>query len=134
MIGNPICHCLIVGNLYPSACVASWSSPVNVFVAGTKVTVLILPRDAFGNNITSTSVEITAYNFTISAFYENGTMASNLSIVYTGWKKLGYFSIDFIATIAGSLLLHVEGGNQSLNGCPLPFKVNPGDLFLLQLF
>ncbi|KAJ6991351.1 hypothetical protein NC653_019521 [Populus alba x Populus x berolinensis] len=35
-------------------------------------------------------------------------------------------SSEFIATKSGNLMLHVEGGNQTLNGCPLLYKVNPG--------
>ncbi|CAL5377178.1 unnamed protein product [Camellia sinensis] len=37
---------------------------------------------------------------------------------------VGYLSFEFTAASAGTLLLHVEDKNQSLNGSPLPFKVN----------
>ena len=46
--------------------------------------------------------------------------------------RLGFYGIYRIFHCgAGSLLLHVEGENQTLNGSPLPFKVNPGDALQL---
>ncbi|KAK9288766.1 hypothetical protein L1049_017230 [Liquidambar formosana] len=119
---------VIPGRVYPSACVASWMGIVNEFVAGTKATVVIHPKDAFGNNISSTSKEENLHIFTVSAFFANGSMASLLNVTYMGWNKLGYVSFEFIAATSGSLLLHIGGGNQTLNGSPLPFKVTPGQL------
>lgn len=118
---------MIEGHIYPSVCIASWMSHVNEFVAGTRVTVLILPRDAFGNNISSSSDEPNAFNFLVSANNETGSVAALLNVTNTGWNNFGYISIEFTLATAGSLLLHVEGENQTLNGSPLPFKVNPGD-------
>lgn len=118
---------MIEGHLYPSVCVASWMSPINEFVAGTRVTVLILPRDAFGNNISSSSDDPNSSNFIVSASNATGSVANLLNITNMGWNKFGYISIELNVATAGSLLLHVEGENQALNGSPLPFKVNPGD-------
>ena len=106
-------------------------SPINEFVAGTRVTVLILPRDAFGNNISSSSVMPNSSNYTVSASNATGSVANLLNITNMGWDKLGYISIEFTVATAGSLLLHIEGENQTLNGSPLPFKVNPGDVLQL---
>ncbi|OVA13441.1 Filamin/ABP280 repeat-like [Macleaya cordata] len=117
---------VLAGRMYPSVCVASWRGLVNEFVAGTRASVLILPKDAFGNNISSTREEPNSYRFMVSAFYENGTIVSMLNVTYLGWNGFGYVGIEFIASTAGNLLLHIEGGNQTLNGCPLPFKVKPG--------
>lgn len=114
--------------MYPSVSVASWMGLVNEFEAGTRAQVLILPKDAFGNNISSTKKEPDSYNFSLSALYENGSIASSPNCSYTGWNEFGYIIIEFIAVQAGKFLLHVEGGNQTLNGSPLPFKVNPGDI------
>ncbi|KAF8392567.1 hypothetical protein HHK36_022912 [Tetracentron sinense] len=119
---------VLAGRMYPSVCVALWMDIVNEFVAGTKVTVLILPKDAFGNNISSTSEEPNSYEFIVSAFYGNGSIASILNVTYMGWNEFGYVGIEFIASGAGNLLLYVEGENQTLNGSPLPFKVKPGPL------
>lgn len=115
------------GHLYPSVCVVSWMSPANEFVAGTRVTVLILPRDAFGNNISSSSDTLNSSNYIVSASNATGSVANLLNITNMGWDRLGYISIEFIVATAGSLLLHVEGENQTLSGSPLPFKVTPGD-------
>nr|GEZ06067.1 hypothetical protein [Tanacetum cinerariifolium] len=41
------------GEIYEPGCIVSWMDPTDNFVAGTKATVLILPKDAFGNNVTS---------------------------------------------------------------------------------
>ncbi|XP_026453766.1 protein GAMETE EXPRESSED 2-like isoform X1 [Papaver somniferum] len=135
------------GRMHPSVSVASWRGLVNEFVAGTKASVLILPKDAFGNNISSTVEEPNSYRFVVSAFYVNGTFLSFLNVTYLGWNGFGYVGIEFIASTTGNLLLHIEGENQTLNGCPLPFKVKPGsvdisnclakwnyDTYVLQIF
>ncbi|GMP76486.1 hypothetical protein CsSME_00033135 [Camellia sinensis var. sinensis] len=116
------------GKMYPMACVVSWKGEMNEFVAGTKATVLIIPKDAFRNNVSSASEGQSTFNFTVSASYVNGSIASVLNIAFMGWNDVGYLSFEFTAASAGSLLLHVEDKNQSLNGSPLPFKVNPGAL------
>ncbi|CAL5413093.1 unnamed protein product [Camellia sinensis] len=110
------------GKMYPMACVVSWKGEMNEFVAGTKATVLIIPKDAFRNNVSSASEGQSTFNFTVSASYVNGSIASVLNIAFMGWNDVGYLSFEFTAASAGSLLLHVEDKNQSLNGSPLPFK------------
>ncbi|KAM4116440.1 hypothetical protein ACB094_02G050100 [Castanea mollissima] len=119
---------VVPGQMYLSVCVASWMNLINEFEAGTKAIVLILPKDAFGNNISSTSEEPNSHNFTMSALYANGSIASVPNITFMGWNEFGYIVIEFIAVQAGDLLLRVEGDNETLNGSPLPFKVNPGPL------
>ncbi|KAI3966935.1 hypothetical protein MKX01_017586 [Papaver californicum] len=119
---------VLAGRMHPSVSVASWRGLVNEFVAGTKASVLILPKDAFGNNISSTIEEPNSYRFKVSAFYDNGTFFSFLNVTYLGWNGFGYVSFEFIASKTGNLLLHIEGENQALNGCPLPFKVKPGSV------
>nr|TKR98732.1 hypothetical protein D5086_0000200490 [Populus alba] len=114
------------GKIYASACIASWRDLENEFEAGAKATVLIVPRDAFGNNVTSTGQELRPFNFTVSELYENGSIANVPDITHIGWNEFGQIILEFIATKSGNLLLHVEGGNQALNGCPLLYKVNPG--------
>ncbi|KAI3896844.1 hypothetical protein MKX03_028350 [Papaver bracteatum] len=116
------------GRMHPSASVSSWRGLVNEFVAGTKAAVLILPKDAFGNNISSTVEEPNSYRFVVSAFYANGTFLSFLNVTYLSWNGFGYVGIEFTASTTGNLLLHIEGENRTLNGCPLPFKVKPGSV------
>ncbi|XP_057957884.1 protein GAMETE EXPRESSED 2 [Malania oleifera] len=116
------------GQMYPSASVASWKGLVNEFIAGAKATVLILPKDAFGNNISTNSKEPNSSIFEVSAFYGNGSSANMLNVTFLGWNKFGYVSIELKMFTTGTFLLHVVGGNQTLNGSPLPFKVNPGPL------
>lgn len=89
---------------------------------------MIVPRDAFGNNVTSTGQELRPFNFTVSELYENGSIVNVPDITHIGWNEFGQIILEFIATKSGNLLLHVEGGNQTLNGCPLMYKVNPGDV------
>ncbi|KAH9765907.1 protein GAMETE EXPRESSED 2 [Citrus sinensis] len=92
---------------------------------GNKDRIMILPKDAFGNNVTSTSEELSSFNFTVSALYANGS-ALTPNITNMGLNEVGYIIIEFILMKAGNFSLHVEAGNQTLNGSPLPFKVNPG--------
>ncbi|KAJ0035291.1 hypothetical protein Pint_24479 [Pistacia integerrima] len=116
------------GQMYPSVCVASWMGGVNEFEAGTKATLLILPKDAFGNNVSSTSNDSSSFNFTVSVFYANGSFIGMPNVTNMGWNEIGHIIIEFIVSTAGDLSLSVEGGKQTLNGSPLPFKVNPGPL------
>ncbi|PSR92570.1 Protein GAMETE EXPRESSED like [Actinidia chinensis var. chinensis] len=116
------------GKICPTACVGSWMGQINEFVAGTKAIVLILLKDAFGNNVSSDSEGKSTCNFTVSATYVNGSIASVLNVTYRGWHEVGYLSIEFAVVSAGNLFLYVEEKNQNLNGSPLPFKVNPGAL------
>ncbi|KAJ9189231.1 hypothetical protein P3X46_000548, partial [Hevea brasiliensis] len=118
----------VPGKIYPSVCIASWMGFLNEFEAGERATVFIAPRDAFGNNVSSTREELHPYNFTLCALYANGSLANVLNITHIGWNELGFINIEFIVAKAGNLLLHVKGGNQTLNGCPLALKVNPGPL------
>ncbi|KAK4855935.1 hypothetical protein QYF36_012488 [Acer negundo] len=93
-----------------------------------KATILILPNDVFGNNISSTNEEMSAFNFVVSASYENGSVESVKNITYICWNAVGFgfIVIKFVVTTARNLLLNVEGENQTLNGSPLQFEVNPG--------
>ncbi|XAR57061.1 hypothetical protein NMG60_11025073 [Bertholletia excelsa] len=119
------------GKIYPTGCVVAWKGLTNEFVAGTKATVTIIPKDAFGNIVSSAGEVQSDFNFTVYASYINGSIASVINVSYKGWQsrnQVGYLSIDFTAASAGDLLLYVEEKNQSLNGSPLPFKVNPGVL------
>ncbi|KAL5849425.1 hypothetical protein ACOSQ3_007486 [Xanthoceras sorbifolium] len=119
---------VVPGPIHPSVCAVSWMGLINEFEAGEKSTILILPKDAFGNNISSTNEDISTFNFTASAYYANGSIASVPNVTYTGWNEFGFIIIEFDVTTAGNLLLHVEGENQTLNGSPLPFEVNPGPI------
>ncbi|KAG8369910.1 hypothetical protein BUALT_Bualt14G0062500 [Buddleja alternifolia] len=116
------------GRMYPAAGILSWTDGFNEFIAGTKAEILILPKDAFGNNVSSVSEGPTLHNFTLLASTSRGFSASILNINNKGWNPQGYISIEFVAATAGSLLLHVQVENQTLHGSPLPFKVNPGKL------
>ncbi|XP_058067826.1 protein GAMETE EXPRESSED 2 isoform X2 [Magnolia sinica] len=115
------------GKIHESVSIASWMNLVNEFVAGTKANVIILPKDAFGNDVSLTSEESDSCKFMASISYENGSAVS-LDITFKSWNEVGYIGFEFLATISGSFLLHVEGRNQSLNGSPLLFKVRPGPL------
>lgn len=119
---------LIKGDIYPSVCVASWTGPVNKFKAGSKASVLILARDAFGNNISSSpnKEEPIPFNFTLSSSYPNGSIVSDLDVKHTGWIDADYLIIEFLVLKAGNFLLHIQGKNQSLIGSPLPFSVEHG--------
>ncbi|KAJ9536923.1 hypothetical protein OSB04_029656 [Centaurea solstitialis] len=115
------------GPIYPAGGIVSWMDEVNDFVAGTKATVLILPKDAFGNNVTSVSegknVEI---SFEVYATNANGSKIDLLNVSNRGWNGFGYLYIEFIVTTAGSFLAHISHNNQTLIGSPLPFTVDPG--------
>ncbi|XP_059280723.1 protein GAMETE EXPRESSED 2 isoform X1 [Lycium ferocissimum] len=116
------------GNIYPSASVVSWKNGVSEFVAGTKASLTILPKDAFGNNISSASEGLNSYNFTLSISTFNGSVANMLNFTNKGWDISGYLVVEFIVSTAGSFLLNIQGDNQTLRGCPLMFIVNPGSL------
>ncbi|CAA6672225.1 unnamed protein product [Spirodela intermedia] len=114
--------------LYPPASVASWMNLEDEFVAGEKARILILPKDTFGNNISSITEEGSSSTFKLSSSKEDGSAAHLLNFTYTGWDGLGRLGIEFVPITAGSLSLHVVSGNQSLTGSPLSFRVRPGSL------
>ncbi|KAL4273788.1 hypothetical protein GQ457_13G023460 [Hibiscus cannabinus] len=116
------------GPMNPSASVASWLGFWDEFEAGSRAPVLVRPKDAFGNNVTSTDVEPSSYNFSATTLHENGSVASLLNITSMAWNEFGYIIMEFVSVIAGNFLLNIQGANKTLNGSPLPFKVNPGPL------
>nr|XP_027120821.1 protein GAMETE EXPRESSED 2-like [Coffea arabica] len=116
------------GKMYLAAGIVLWMDGANEFVAGTKATILILPKDAFGNNVSSISKGSESYSFWLSATSLDGSAADVLNITDKGWNQLGYLSIEFVVASSGNLLLHVREKNQTLTGSPLPFKVKTGTL------
>ncbi|XP_068649169.1 protein GAMETE EXPRESSED 2 [Aristolochia californica] len=117
------------GDIYPAVCFASWRNLESEFEAGRKARALVLAKDAFGNNISSTSDDISSFKFmAVYATYVNGSILSELQVTYIGWDEFGYIAVEFLAATAGPFFLHLEGKNQTLNGSPLPFKVTPGPL------
>ncbi|CAA7409383.1 unnamed protein product [Spirodela intermedia] len=121
-------YTVTTGALYPPASVASWMNLEDEFVAGEKARILILPKDTFGNNISSITEEGSSSTFKLSSSKEDGSAAHLLNFTYTGWDGLGRLGIEFVPITAGSLSLHVVSGNQSLTGSPLSFRVRPGSL------
>ncbi|KAL1548471.1 protein GAMETE EXPRESSED 2 [Salvia divinorum] len=116
------------GKMYPAAGILSWGDGADEFVAGLRAQVFILPRDAFGNKVTSTSEGSGLYTFSLSATTLDGIPATLLDTSFKGWNQQQQLCLEFIAVTAGSLLLHVEIENQTLHGSPLPFTVHPGKL------
>ena len=115
--------------MYPSVSVAAWKGLKNEFEAGDKATIMILVRDAFGNNISKTTDVTYLPDYNLSVLHENGSIANLPNITNIGWNEFDYIIIEFIVTKAGNFSLRVEGANQTLNGSPLPLKVNPGCMF-----
>ncbi|KAI0514236.1 hypothetical protein KFK09_010271 [Dendrobium nobile] len=125
VIDSSLHFSVTAGLMYPSACLPFWMDSSEESVAGTKTYLLIYPKDAFGNNISSVDMPMSDH-FTLSASYPNGSTAEIFNFFSSSWNELGYFFIEFIPTIAGKLMLHVYGDNQTLNGSPLPFTVISG--------
>lgn len=106
---------------------------MNEFDAGTGATLQILPKDAFGNNVSSTTEPLDLYNFALSTLLENGSVAISPNVTYMGQNEFGYIIIEFVASAAGKFLLQVLGRGANLDGSPLPFQVNPGIKLILGL-
>ncbi|CAI9089753.1 OLC1v1024385C1 [Oldenlandia corymbosa var. corymbosa] len=119
---------VIPGKMYPGAGIVSWMGGVNEFVAGDIATILILPRDAFGNNISSEAEKTNFDDFSVSSTTLNGSVVSTLNIKDKGWTNFGYLRFEFVVATSGNLLLQVQVQNQSLIGVPMPFRVIPGAL------
>ncbi|KAJ0602889.1 putative immunoglobulin-like protein [Helianthus annuus] len=113
------------GPIYEPGGVVSWMGEVNDFVAGSKATVLLLPKDAFGNNVTNASEGQNIHNFDIYATTLNGSNINLLDISNKGWNEFGYVCIEFVVVTAGHLSVHVKHKNDSLIGSPLPLTVHP---------
>ncbi|KAJ0960858.1 hypothetical protein J5N97_001263 [Dioscorea zingiberensis] len=122
-------HLVYEGNLYPSTCVAHLRNFGNEFVAGTKAHVLILPKDAFGNNISLRADPPSKdYFMSISTLQKMGLFHILQDIQYNGRNELGYIVVEFTPTTAGRLLLFVYGAtNLSVPVGDLSFQeVEPG--------
>ncbi|XP_052620731.1 protein GAMETE EXPRESSED 2 isoform X1 [Lactuca sativa] len=113
--------------IYKPAGTVSWRGEGNHFVAGTTAKIMVLPKDAFGNNATRKS-EGSNVIFDIYATTEEGEDATVLDVSQNGWNTFGGLSTNFIAATSGNLLLHVKDKNQHLIGSPLTFMVDPGPL------
>ncbi|XP_078150864.1 gamete expressed 2 [Carex rostrata] len=113
------------GHIYPSGCTASWMG-YNEVLAGTKASILILPSDAFGNNLEKEAVGPSDQYFNLSVSYENGSSVRLADFKFQGWNDEGYISLDFILTVSGNFLVHVLGDNRELRNSPLPLAVKPG--------
>lgn len=103
----------------------------NEFEAGSIARLDILPKDAFGNNVTSSSGDPSWNNFTLLALLANGSVASPPNITRVAWNEHGYIGVEFLVFDAGHFVLLVQGGNQTLSGSPLHFSVNPGGSFII---
>ncbi|CAH8390453.1 unnamed protein product [Eruca vesicaria subsp. sativa] len=114
------------GLMHPSVSVVSWMGLNNVFEAGMNASILILPMDAFGNNISFSGkeMEMELQGFSLSLLYENGSFATIFNTTHIRWMESGYISIEFVLVTAGKFLLLVEKESQRLNGVPLPLEVN----------
>ncbi|KAL8263712.1 hypothetical protein R6Q59_021842 [Mikania micrantha] len=128
-IMDPSMHYYVIpGPIYEPGGIVSWMGQMNNFVVGSKATVLILPKDAFGNNVTKPSSGNRNFNFEVSATNSNGSNVNLLDVSYKGWNEFGYVYIEFVTVTAGHLLVHIKHKNNSLIGSPLPLTVHPGAL------
>ncbi|XP_056845476.1 protein GAMETE EXPRESSED 2 [Raphanus sativus] len=116
------------GLMHPSVCAVSWMGLNNVFEAGMNASILILPMDAFGNNISFSGKEMDLQGFSLSLLDENGSFATIFNTTHIRWMESGYISIEFVLVTAGKFSLLVEKESQTLNGVPLPLEVNSGPL------
>lgn len=103
----------------------------NVFEAGMNASILILPKDAFGNNLSFSGKEMDLQGFSLSLLNENGSSASVLNITHIRWIESGYISIEFVLVTSGKFLLLAERETQTLDGVTLPLQVNSGDWVLV---
>lgn len=78
-------------------CVVSWMGLNNVFEAGMNASILIVPIDAFGNNISFSGKEMELHGFSLSLHNENGSFATILNTTHIRWNESGYVSIEFVS-------------------------------------
>ncbi|XP_078445545.1 gamete expressed 2 [Wolffia australiana] len=128
VVASPLPYSVTPGIIYPPACFASWMSPENELTAGEKARVLILAKDAFGNNVFNVTEEKGSSLFKISSFLNDGSASVLQNITFRGWDALGHLEIEFVPVTAGSSLLQILSGNQHLSVSPLPFEVKPGPI------
>ncbi|KAK9059167.1 hypothetical protein SSX86_021786 [Deinandra increscens subsp. villosa] len=125
---NLLSYTVTPGPIYEPGGIVSWTDQISDFVAGTKSTVLILPKDAFGNNVTIASEGQNIFNFEVSAADLNGSNTNLLNISNKGWNEFGYVGIEFVAVTAGHFVVHIKHKNNSLINSPLSLTIHPGAL------
>ena len=57
------------------------------FTVGSIARIFIVPRDAFGNNVTSIGEDLTPHNFTISVVYGKGSLDNVPNITSISWNQ-----------------------------------------------
>ncbi|PNT64619.1 hypothetical protein BRADI_4g30665v3 [Brachypodium distachyon] len=123
-------YSVAAAGVHPSASLVSWMY-YSGCVAGSKAFLSVIPRDAFGNNVTrGTDMPGAAGEyFRVEGSYGNGTAGEFLDFHYNGWTEDGSLSLEFVPTVAGDFLVRVYGGdNRALRGSPLLLTVKPGPL------
>ncbi|KAL5201804.1 hypothetical protein ABZP36_036158 [Zizania latifolia] len=116
------------GDVHPSASLVSWMY-YGVYVAGSKASVKIIPRDAFGNDVArGTDMPGNGSYFRVSASYGNGSTVEFMDFQDNGWTQDGYISIEFVPIVAGDFMVQVYGGDRTLRNSPLLLTVHSGPL------
>ncbi|XP_071730857.1 protein GAMETE EXPRESSED 2 [Rutidosis leptorrhynchoides] len=114
------------GPMYEPGGIVSWMGDVDNVIAGEKSTIFILPKDAFGNTITSKKTEPKDYKYYVASARDvNGTVVTIQDEKYNGWNKFGYISFELTVNTAGHILVHVTYERAPLNGSPLLLTVHP---------
>ncbi|KAG8655488.1 hypothetical protein MANES_04G040225v8 [Manihot esculenta] len=133
----------------------SWLNDNNTFQAGDTAAIKIIVLGEFDSK-GNASLDKNAFNptLTVNGKKGNSSFVSGVFLDTAGdtstWRitfapiRVGVFNVfinddpfkvfdsslhyEALPEKAGDLLLHVKGGKQTLNGSPLPLKVNPGPL------
>ncbi|KAF2916259.1 protein GAMETE EXPRESSED 2 [Oryza sativa Japonica Group] len=112
--------------VHPSASLASWTYS-GACVAGSKASVSVALRDAFGNGVArGADMPGGNGNLKVSVSRSNGAIVEFKDFRYNGWAEDGRISLEFVPVVAGAFLVRVQSDDNTLRGSPLLLTVNPG--------
>ncbi|MCO5563560.1 hypothetical protein L7F22_017205 [Adiantum nelumboides] len=125
--GSPFVYMVVPGPISVAQCIGYWGNGSGVYIAGDTMSLYVLLKDAYGNNITASKYTSSFAHFTVQTKTLAGTLQS-INITLTAQNDSGYEVVIFNNKRAGNYLLYVTMNSSSIDGSPFPYTVQPGVL------
>lgn len=108
-----------------SQCIGYWENGFGLYGVADNISLYVILRDAFENNITASLNANAFVDFTVRTKVVNGeTYSTNVNL--SAQADSGYEVISFNNRRAGDYLLYVTVNSSSIEGSPFPYTIEPG--------
>ncbi|MCO5568437.1 hypothetical protein L7F22_022136 [Adiantum nelumboides] len=125
--GSPFVYVVVPGPISVAQCIGYWGNGSGVYSAGDTMSLYVLLKDAYGNNITASKYTSSFAYFTVRTKTLAGALQS-MNVTLTAQNDSGYEAVIFNNKRAGNYLLYVTMNSSSIDGSPFPYTVQPGVL------